>query len=103
MEKESVRITQANGEIHLSFSTLLSIAQARVLQARLGEVLATPSRLVLDAGQVAQVDTAAMQVLAGFCRHRREQGAPLRWQAISPALQEAARLLGLDSLFGVPV
>ena len=57
-------------------------------------------KLALDAGQVEQVDTAAMQVLAGFCRHLHEQGAPMRWHAVSPAVQEAAHLLGLDSLFG---
>ncbi len=94
---------QQNGETHLLFNTSLSVAQARALRAQLGEALSPPMglKLALDAGQVEQVDTAAMQVLAGFCRHLREQGAPMRWQAVSPAVREAAHLLGLDSLFGV--
>ena len=99
---EPVRIFQQDGEIHLLFDTLLSVAQARVLHAQLGQLLAPPLGLVLDAGQVEQVDTAAMQVLAGFCRHVQEQGAPMRWQAISPAVQQAGHLLGLDSFFGDP-
>ena len=99
---EPVRIFQQDGEIHLLFNTLLSVAQARALHAQLGQVLAPPSSLVLDAGQVEQVDTAAMQVLAGFCRHLKQQGAPMRWRAVSPALQQAGHLLGLDSLFGSP-
>ena len=99
---EPVRIFQQDGEIHLLFNTLLSVAQVRALHVQLGQVLTPSLGLVLDAGQVEQVDTAAMQVLAGFCRHVQEQGAPLRWQAISPAVQQAGHLLGLDSLFGDP-
>lgn len=102
MEKEPVQVFQQNGETRLLFNTLLSVTQARALRTQLGAVLAPlPLNLALDAGQVEQVDTAAMQVLAGFCRHLREQGAPMRWQAVSPAVREAAQLLGLDSLFGV--
>ena len=99
---EPVRIFQKDGEIHLQFNTLLSVAQVRALHVQLGQVLAPSLGMVLDAGQVEQVDTAAMQVLAGFCRHLQEQGAPMRWQAISPAVQQAGHLLGLDSLFGDP-
>ena len=99
---EPVRIFQQDGEIHLLFNTLLSVAQVRALHVQLGQVLTPSLALALDAGQVAQVDTAAMQVLAGFCRHLQEQGVPMRWQAISPAVQQAGHLLGLDSLFGYP-
>jgi anti-anti-sigma regulatory factor len=99
---EPVRIFQQDGETHLLFNSLLSVAQARALHAQLGQVLASPFMVVMDAGQVEQVDTAAMQVLAGFCRHLREQGAPMRWQAISPAVQQAGHLLGLDGFFGEP-
>jgi len=103
MEMEPVRIFQQDGKTHLVFNTLLSVSQARALHAQLGQVLASPLGLVLDAGQVEQVDTAAMQVLAGFCRHLQEQGAPMYWQAVSPAVQQAGHLLGLENLFGGPV
>jgi len=102
MEMEPVRIFQQDGETHLVFDTQLSAAQARALYAQLGQVLTPSLRLVLDAGLVEQVDTAAMQLVAGFCRHVREQGMPLRWQTISPAVREASHLLGLDSLIGRP-
>ena len=99
---EPVRIFQQNGKIHLFFDTLLSVAQARALHAQLGQVLTPPiGSLVLDASQVEQVDTAAMQVLAGFCRHLQEQGTPVHWQAVSPAMQQAGHLLGLEHLVGV--
>lgn len=103
---EPVRIFQQNGKIHLFFDTLLSVAQARALHAQLGQVLAQPNSLVLDglvldAGQVEQVDTAAMQVLAGFCRQLQELGVPMRWHAVSPAMQQAGHLLGLEHLVEV--
>ena len=101
MEKESVRIFQQNGAVHLSYSTLLSIAQARAAGSAWRGVGDAP-RLVLDAEQVAQMGTATMQVLAGSCCPLYERGAPMRWQAVSPAVQQAAHLLGLDSLFGEP-
>lgn len=101
MEMEPVRIIQQDGKIHLVFNTHLSVSHARALHAQLGQVLAPPiGSLVLDAGQVEQVDTAAMQVLAGFCRHLQEQGTPMHWQAVSPAVQQAGHLLGLEKLFG---
>ncbi len=99
MEMEPVRVFQQGGETHLQFNTRLSVTQARAMYTQLGQVLALPQNLVLDAGQVEQVDTAAMQVLAGFCRHLQERGASLRWHAVSPAVQEAGHLLGLDGLF----
>ncbi len=102
MAMEPVQIFQQDGSIHLLFNTSLSVNNARALHARLGQVLASPVSLVLDAGQVEQVDTAAMQVLAGFCRHLREQGVPMRWRAMSPAILQAGHLLGLDALFGDP-
>ena len=97
-----VQLVQQDGEILLLFNAVLNISQARTLHAQLDHVLMQPMTLVLDAGQVEQVDTATMQVLAGFCRHRREQNAPIRWLAVSPAVQQASHLLGLDSLLGNP-
>jgi anti-anti-sigma regulatory factor len=97
-----VQLVHQDDEIHLLFNAVLNISQARTLHALLGQVLTQPMTLVLDAGQVEQVDTASMQILAGFCRHRREQNAPIRWRAVSPAVQQASHLLGLDSLLGNP-
>ena len=102
MEMEPVRVFQQDGETHLQFSTRLNVTQARALHMQLGQVLAQPLPLVLDAGQVTQVDTAAMQVLAVFCRQFEGRAASLRWGAVSPAMREAGHLLGLDALFSGP-
>lgn len=97
---EPLRTVQQDGKTHLVFNTHLSVSQARALHAQLGLAMATSISLVLDASQVEQVDTAAMQVLAGFCRHLQEQGSPPHWQAVSPTVQQAGHLLGLGHLFG---
>ena len=100
MATEPVQIVQQDGEIHLLFNTVLGVSQARALHALLGQALTQPMPLVLDAGQVEQVDTAAMQVLASFCRQLRAQGATMRWGAVSLPVQQASQLLGLGSFLG---
>jgi anti-anti-sigma regulatory factor len=100
MATEPVQIVQQDGEIHLLFNTVLSVVQARELHAQLGQVLTRSMALVLDAGRVEQVDAAAMQVLASFCRQSRAQSLTMRWRAVSLPVQQASQLLGLDSLLG---
>ena len=95
---ELVKIVQQNGETHMLFSAVLGVAHTRALHTQLDQVLTQATPLVLDAGQVVQVDAAAMQVLAGFCRQRRAQGAAMHWRAVSAPVQQACQLLGLDSL-----
>ncbi len=97
---EPVQIVQQGGATHLLFNTVLGVAQARVLHTRLSQVLTQPLPLVLDAGQVEQVDAAVMQVLAGFYRQLRTQGALMRWHAVSPQVRRACQLLGLVDLLG---
>lgn len=97
---EPVQIIQRNEEIHLLFNTVLGVAQARALHAQLNPLLTQSKPLVLDAGEVEQVDTAAMQILTSFCQQLRAQGAVMRWCAVSPQIQQAGRLLGLTSFLG---
>ena len=100
MAMEPVQIVQQDGATHLLFNAVLGVSQARALHAQLGQVLTQPTPLVLDASQVEQVDAAAMQVLVGFCRQLRAQGAVMHWHAVSPQVQQACQLLGLSSLLG---
>ena len=99
---EPVQIVQQDGEIHLLFNTILNVSQARALHDLLDQTLTQPMPMVLDASQIEQVDTAAMQVLASFCRQLRTQGATIRWAAVSLPLRQAGQLLGLGSLLDYP-
>ena len=85
----------------VALEAALSIADARVLHEKLSAVLVTAKTVMMDGSRVERLDAATMQVLAGFCRAAHERGLIFAWKNISPALQQAARLLGLESLLHV--
>ena len=97
-----VQVVRQAGETQLVFEPVLDISGARHLYGQLDNVLAGATALVLDASRVQRIDTAALQLLAAFCRTTRDAGLPLHWRAASPALREAAGLLGLDESLGRP-
>lgn len=78
----------------LDLSADLGIERVTELRAQLLPLLATP-RLSLDAGAVARVHSAALQVLAAFTRDRRAAGHETKWRAPSTVLLAAARQLAL--------
>jgi anti-anti-sigma regulatory factor len=58
--------------------------------------------VVLDGQPVERVDTAALQLLALFCRERNARGGTLAWRDASDVLNEAAGLLGLAQILELP-
>lgn len=81
----------------LRLSDSLDITMIESLYRQLETALAAKqSVLMLDAGQVSRVDSAALQLLAVFCREAREQGYSVRWRKPSSALCHAAAWLGLS-------
>ena len=97
-----VEVLRSAGETLLVFEPVLDILGARALYGCLSGVLAEGKSVELDAGQVERVDTAALQLLAAFCRAVREAGVSLRWRNASGPLCEAAALLGLSEILGQP-
>ena len=73
-----VQVVQQTGETQLVFEPVLDIAGARHLYSKLDGALADAKTLVLDASRVQRIDTAALQLLAVFCRASREAGLSLR-------------------------
>ena len=96
---EPVHIEHTADTTHVALEAALGIADARVLHEKLNAALAAATPVVMDASRVERLDTAVMQVLTGFCRAARERSLALTWQNPSPALQQAVRLLGLESIF----
>jgi phospholipid transport system transporter-binding protein len=90
------------GETQLIFEPVLDIAGVRYLYSKLDGALTGAKALVLDASRVQRIDTAALQLLAAFCRATRDAGLSLRWHAASAALCDAAALLGLNKTLGRP-
>jgi len=79
-----------------------SLRDAVSLKNFLGAVVETSDRVVLDAASVERVDTATMQLLCAFVRERAANNRSVAWHGVSTALSEAARLLGVQSLLGLP-
>lgn len=56
----------------------------------------------LDVGSVERVDTSTMQLLCAFVRDRSTQQRQVEWVGDSPIVRDAARLLGVEALLGLP-
>ena len=97
---DSVRIIHTAGKTHVALGAKLGIADVRLLHEKLSAILIDKTPVMVDGGEVARLDTAALQLLAGFCRTARERGLVLTWEKISPDLRQATQLLGLESIFG---
>ncbi len=97
-----IEVVDRAGETRLIFQPVLDIMGARNLYGKLSTVLAQAKMVELDASRVERVDTAALQLLAAFCRAVRDGGLTLSWHGISPALADAAAILGLSETLGQP-
>jgi len=95
----STKARGKTGETQLVLESVLDVSHARPLYAQFERALARAAPIVLDAGQVERIDTAAMQVLSVFQQSAHERGIALRWSGASHAIEQADRLLGLG-LFG---
>lgn len=54
------------------------------------------TQLVLDVEDLVAVDTAALQLLAGFVQSVRASGGRVEWENLSMPLCQAACVLGLE-------
>lgn len=76
----------------------LGVDSVGALKVQLERVLNQPAKVVLDAGEVTRVHTAALQLFCLFCRDRRAEGREVEFARPSPALLAAAALLGASTL-----
>lgn len=95
---DPVHIEHTADTTHVVLEAALGIRDARQLHEKLDTVLAAATAVVLDGSRIERLDAAAMQVLAGFARAARARGLALTWQNPSPVLQQAARVLGFESV-----
>lgn len=79
-----------------------SLRDAAALKNSLAAAVEISDRVVLDAASVERVDTATMQLLCAFVRERAANNRSVVWHEVSAALSEAAQLLGVQSLLGLP-
>lgn len=77
------------------------MAQVAELRARLVAALQEATPVVLRAAEVEQADTAALQLLVTYWQDAKGRDIPVRWEAPSQPLQQAARLLGVTTHLGL--
>jgi anti-anti-sigma regulatory factor len=80
----------------------LRIGAAPALRETLLAALAAGEGLDIDASAVAQVDTAALQVLAAFSRDARAASVAVVWTGVSDSLRRGVSVLGLNALIELP-
>jgi anti-anti-sigma regulatory factor len=85
-------------ETRISLPAELGIEQAADWRTRLLMCVEEPGPVTLDARDVAQIHTAALQLFCMFCSDRRAAGLDTRWHEPSASLRSAAALLGVTTL-----
>jgi anti-anti-sigma regulatory factor len=86
----------------LALDVDLRMGAASALREALLGLLAAGVPVELDGAAVAQVDTAALQVLAAFSRDARAAGLPVAWTGVSDPLRRGVSVLGLHALIELP-
>lgn len=82
--------------LQLTLPERFGIAEVAALRERLLALVDCPQTVVLDGGRVQQVHAAAIQLLAMFCRDRRNAQRTTQWHSPSSMLTYAAGLLGAN-------
>lgn len=95
---ESARKTSSRA-LHLKGQ--LDIREANNLKTRLGRLLDTNQKVVLDASKVEKIDTSIMQLLTAFCRSASAKGIEVQWKNPNSRILHSAELLGLSNPLGL--
>ena len=86
----------------VKLDTNCGIKDAAALKDSLRAVVDIADDVVIDAGGVERLDTAIVQLLCAFVRQRALLTRKVVWRGSSPAVTEAARLLGVATVLDLP-
>jgi len=101
MDTASAPTASDEQEAHVQLGSELGIEEAGSLHQRLCAAVDEPRPVVLEAHDVSNVHTAALELFCLFCRDRREAGRETRWDKPSETLIRAAQLLGVTTLLAL--
>jgi len=93
-EIADVETKDAGNVIELGSSLVISDVEA--YHATLLAALQKGSDLVVDGGDIQQIDGAGLQLLAAFALEAKRMCIVFKWQAASPVLCEGSEQLGLS-------
>ncbi|MGH8504759.1 MAG: STAS domain-containing protein [Stenotrophobium sp.] len=85
----------------VSLPAELGVEQAVELRKTLLKHIGSAKPVTLDASDIRQIHTAALQVFCLFCRDRRASGHDTRFSQPSAVLRSAAALLGATTLLSL--
>ena len=103
-EEESPADLQPNdesGRVTFSLNAEATIETVNDLYIKLQEIGDIEKLVKVDAGNVKQIDTAALQVLLGFCRYRESRNLKTEFANESMAFTDVVDLLGFRSALNV--
>ena len=95
--------TAAQHTTLIDCSPELDISGAQDLYDTLLAALRAQGPVVLDATHVERIDTAALQMLCAFVRAAQASGIVVQWRQPSLALENAARLLNVQTCLALPM
>lgn len=101
--KQAVASDRSRGsrDAAVAFPDSLDTANVSRLYGQLQGALVSGKPVVLDASAVRRVSTAAIQLFCAFFDEAEEREVAVTWKDPSPALLDAARLLGLSAALGL--
>ncbi len=76
----------------------LTIAGVAERRREMSAALDSGGPVVLQGGEIRQIDGAGLQLLAALIKEAAATGVAIRWDGISDALQQGARQLGLNEV-----
>jgi anti-anti-sigma regulatory factor len=102
-KKGEVRLVSEGKNARLMFPPEFRVGGAKGLVALLSRVLRKkPALVILDAGELARIDTAGLQAIVVVCRALSEAGIAASWERLSPSIADGAALAGLAEAAGMP-
>lgn len=79
-----------------------TLRDAPALQAQLVALRSPADAVIVDAGAVRRIDTAALQLLVAFVRREQAEGRQVQWPAPSAEFLESSHRIGLGVALGLP-
>ena len=86
----------------LALTASCTVRDSVALKSSLLDLLMDKRAVTIDVRAIERIDTAALQVLCAFVRDRKAAGGEVLWVGGTESFCEAVRLLGLQSVLGVP-
>jgi anti-anti-sigma regulatory factor len=85
----------------VNLNSALTIRDVSELMDELNQINNNHSEVIFESEQLEKVDTAALQLLLGFCLFATDAGKKVIWNKPSEAFCHAVELLGLNEILNL--